>query len=86
MYRRNIYDILSKMDIDVAKEYKKLFSLFFEESSIPMTGYLRPLVQYVDEIYFRDLPCRGSFVSVKEMFSALNLSDGNHRLILPFVP
>ena len=29
MYRRNIYDILSEMDIDVAKEYKKLFSLFF---------------------------------------------------------
>ena len=80
MYRRNIYDILSEMDIDVAKEYKKLFSLFFEESSVPMTGYLRPLVQYVDEIYFRDLPCRGSFVSVKEMFSALNLSDTSNKL------
>ncbi len=31
MYRRNIYDILSEMDIDVAKEYKKLFSLFLKK-------------------------------------------------------
>lgn len=80
MYRRTIYDILSEMDIDVSIEYKKLFSLFFEENSVPIRGYLRPLYEYIDETYFRELYKRGSFLSVKEMFGAFNLPSSSDKL------
>ena len=69
--RTNFYDLLAQRKFDVSKEYIALWHLFCEERSI-FNGYSsRPLADIINDSYFRELPFRGSFVSLFEMMSAL---------------
>ena len=69
MYRRNLYDLLSNMELDIHKEYDVLSELFERER----IGYWESLLEYVDEKYFRTLPFRQSFTSVKAFLAELHL-------------
>lgn len=73
--RTNFYDLLAKRKFDISKEYSALWHLFCEERSI-YTGYSsRPLAEIINDNYFRDLPFRGSFVSLADMMGTLGFQQ-----------
>ena len=53
--RRTFFDILNSVKFDVSEEYRNLKYLFYEECSVPISGYLKPLSEYIDNTYFREL-------------------------------
>jgi len=73
--RTNFYDILAQRDFNVQKEYRTLWELFAKEHSVPINRYLKPLAEYVESAYFRQLPFRGSFISLSEMISEMGIPN-----------
>lgn len=71
--RTNFFQLLAQKSFDAPKEYETLWYLFFEEKSVHTTYSSRTLAQFVDGNYFRDLPFRGSFTSLRDMTDALSL-------------
>lgn len=78
--RTNLYELLSKRNFNAYKEYETLWTLFKSEASIPLNRYMNPLAVYIDEVYFRELPFRGSFTSIDEMMSALHIYSSSNKI------
>ena len=76
MVRRNIYDTLDNREFSISQEYWKLYSLFAMEKK-PYWGYGSdlPLKEYINKAYFRDLECRGSFLSIDSMMQELHINN-----------
>jgi len=76
MVRRNIYEILDNREFSISKEYWKLYSLFAVEKK-PYLGYGSdlPLKEYINKAYFRDLECRGSYLSIDSMMQELHINN-----------
>ena len=76
MVRRNIYDTLDNREFSISQEYWKLYSLFAMEKK-PYWGYGSdlPLKEYINKAYFRDLECRGSFLSIDSMMQELHIDN-----------
>lgn len=71
--RTNFYDLLSKMEFNIKKEYETLWYLFCEEKELVLYNRVRSVAEYVDHRYFRNLPFRGSFTSVRDMMDAIGI-------------
>lgn len=72
--RTNLYELLSQQELNLTREYERLWYLFTVEKAI-YSQYVRyTLQEYIDEKYFRQLPFRGSFSSIGDMLNALELS------------
>lgn len=71
--RMNFYELLANREFDLEKEYETLWVLFVEEESILSRGIRYPLIEYIDSHYFRQLPFRGSFCSLKDLMTALGI-------------
>lgn len=64
--RTNFYDLLTKREFDVQKEYSTLWYLFCEETCFASA---LSLSQWLNKYHFRNLPFRGSFTSLVEMMA-----------------
>jgi len=71
MARMNFFEILSSDAFSATAEYETLLHLFGVEKSVYINRYAQPLIEYVDRAYFRELPFRGTYTSVKQMVSRL---------------
>lgn len=71
--RKNFYELLSQRAIDAQKEYLMLWRLFCVEKCYHAYQVSYPLVYWIDKEYFRDLPFRGSFASMKDMMDEFGL-------------
>ena len=72
--RRTFFDILDSTNFDFRKEYTRLKELFYDEPSVPIHGYLKPLAEYVDSTYFRDLKIRRGCTDLDDFASKANIS------------
>ena len=72
--RKNLYDILQDMKLNVPREYSTLYDLFVVESSV-YTGRHFSLADVIDANYFRSMSIRETFTSVKAMMKALDLRE-----------
>lgn len=72
--RKNFYELLSQRNLNVQEEYQRLFNLFAVECSMTIGKIRRPLTAYIDWIYFRHLPFRGSFTSISDMMAEFSLN------------
>ena len=73
--RTNFYDLLAKRKFDANKEYNALWHLFCVERSIFNGFSSRALADIINDTYFRELPFRGSFVSLGDMMSAFGFQQ-----------
>lgn len=64
MARRNFADILKEADVDICREYGRLFNLFYIEY-VKLGPTTRTLKDYCD-IYFRDIPFVRRCISLKD--------------------
>lgn len=71
--RTNFYELLSKMEFNIKKEYETLWYLFCEEKELVLYNRVRSVAEYVDYRYFRNLPFRGTFTSVRDMMDAIGI-------------
>ena len=82
MVRKNLYEKLGSLGVDVAAEYRALITLFAFEKKIGSYYTSNTLLSYVNENYFRSLPreFRAPYLSVKEMMTALKIKDSSYSL------
>ena len=71
--RRNFYKLLSERSFDAKKEYAALWKLFCVEQCNTSAFSPYPMVAWINDKYFRDLPFRGSFVSLEDMMDELGI-------------
>ena len=82
MVRKNLYEKLGALGVNVAAEYHALITLFKSEKIISLNYTNHTLLWYVNEYYFRSLPreFRTPYLSVYEMMIALNIKDDSRSL------
>ena len=78
--RKTFYELLESKDFDVSEEYNKLLELFTVEDCVPVYNYLKPVNAYIDAIYFRELPFRGSYTSLEELMNEIGLPTSSDQL------
>ena len=69
--RKNFYELLASKDLIISKEYKKLLDLFADEESVVLHGYFNTVSAYIDEVYFRELPFRGTATCLNDLIIPL---------------
>ena len=77
--RKNLFDILQNMELNVVREYTTLYDLFFIEKSVHSGRYL-PIADVIDGRYFRSMSIRGTFTSIGSMMYALGLGEVSVKL------
>ncbi len=82
MARKTLYQRLDGLGVAVVAEYDALIRLLKEEQSIASYYSAYPLIKYINDNYFRNLPAnfRSPYLSVEEMMRALNLPDKSASL------
>ena len=78
MARKTLFERLDSLGVSVIIEYDALIRLFKYEKSIRYYHTtFHPLVKYINDSYFRNLPAefRSPYLSVEEMMDALELQD-----------
>lgn len=82
MVRKNLYEKLGALGVNVAAEYNALITLFKSEKKINLHYTSHTLLWYVNEYCFRSLPreFRAPYLSVQEMMIALNIKDDSRSL------
>lgn len=73
--RTNFYELLSKREFNARAEYDSLWHLLMVEHNVVLHSYFKPLSEYIDECYFRELACRGSFTNLSELMNAVGLNE-----------
>ena len=82
MARKNLYERLDNLGVNVYAEYDALMRLIKHEQVIWYGHSYHSVIKYIDNFYFRKLPAkfRSPFLSVEEMMAALNLPDMSYDL------
>ena len=78
--RKNLYELLAEMDLDIYTEYNTLVTLFRDEDCYYEYGNGYSAEDYIDEHYFRSFSFRGTFTSVKKMLLGLKLPQITRNL------
>jgi hypothetical protein len=78
MTRKNLYDILKEMDVDIRAEYCQLFRMVFEESCVDDPFELLDVTSptfagFVDSKVLKDTSIRGTSTNLFGLISKLNL-------------
>ena len=73
--RRNFYEFLSERTFDVKREYAALWKLFCVEQCNTSAYTPYSMVSWINDKYFRDLPFRGSFVSLNDMMDEFGIRE-----------
>lgn len=75
--RRNFYELLSQRTIDPKKEYFTLWHLFFGEKCYHTSYSSYSMAYWIDAKYFRNLPFRGSFASLRDMMDEFGIRENS---------
>lgn len=78
--RKTFYELLANKEFNVCEEYKKLLNLFAVEKCVGVRGYYNTVSAYIDEYYFRELPCRGSALNLNELARDIELHSASDQL------
>ena len=73
MGRKNLFELLSSMSFDVYNESDTLLDLFRREQYMYNGSYRQSLMEYIDKNFFRDMPFRGTSISMEKTMIKLGI-------------
>ena len=74
--RRSIFDLMNNKEIDVEREFKRIYKLF-EKDIFDTTYPSRAICTVIDEDYFNEWENRGRNISINDLFTSLQIRDKN---------
>lgn len=82
MARKNLFDRLDQLGVNVRAEYSALITLLKYDRQIYIEYSAITLSKYINSNYFRSLPAkfRSPYLSVEEMMDALELRDESYSI------
>lgn len=78
--RKTFYELLESQKINISTEYKNLLNLFAGENCVGLNGYYNTVAAYIDANYFRELPFRGGYTSLKDLIQGIRLPESSSQL------
>ena len=73
--RNNLYELLSERVFDVKTEYSTLWKLFCTEECYHLSYSSYSIAKWIDKMYFRNLPFRGTYTSLSELMNGIGLYE-----------
>lgn len=73
--RRNIFDLMNDKEIDVRREYLRIYKLFEKDCFYEDYGSEITMSSYIEEEFFEDWDRRGRYISLADMFSSLKIKN-----------
>lgn len=80
MGRKNLFELLSNMNFDIYTESNTLLELFKREQNVYNGLYRESLMQYIDKNFFRDMPIRGTSISIEKTMSDLRIINSSSNI------
>ncbi len=78
--RKTFYELLASKEFVVSDEYTKLLYLFEGEDCANVYGYSNTAAKYIDKFYFRELPFRGTALSLNDLMGDIELPQYSDKL------
>lgn len=73
--RRNIFDLMNDKEIDVRREYIRIYKLFERDYFYNDYGSKITIASYIEEKFWKDWDRRGRYISLADMLSSLKIKD-----------
>ncbi len=73
--RRNIFDLMNDKEIDVRREYIRIYKLFERDYFYNDYGSKITIASYIEEKFWEDWDRRGRYISLADMLSSLKIKD-----------